>query len=498
MAGDSGEGAKLQLYNTAARTKEPLRPLSGKRIAFYSCGPTVYDHAHIGNFRAFLTYDVLKRWLTYRGFEVDHVCNLTDIDDKIIRRMARDGVGLRELTDRYAALFFEDLAALNVVPARAYPRATDHVAEIVEMVQTLLEKGLAYENNGSIYFRVARHSGYGALANLKFEGMQDGAGEGGGISDLDEYETDKESAKDFALWKAYKPEDGPVFWETALGKGRPGWHIECSAMARKYLGDTIDIHAGGIDLVFPHHENEVAQSEGATGKPFCNCWVHNGFVNVGGEKMSKSKGNFLTLRGALATALDVRAFRYLVVTSQYRTMLNFTPDVLAGAKSAVKRLDKARAALSKALEGGGGEGGDAAAAAAAAAQRAAAAALAQFKGGMDDDLNAPRAAAGLFALIKAIEKEAKAGSLSAAAAHVYSEALDKMDSVLGVFYEPPGYEPEGGQGGEEGGAVEIPPDRAAAKAAKDWSSADAARAAITARGFAIKDVAGGGVEVTRL
>ncbi|CAN0276869.1 unnamed protein product, partial [Ectocarpus sp. 4 AP-2014] len=298
--------------------------------------------AHIGNFRAFLTYDVLKRWLLYQGFEVDHVCNLTDVDDKIIARMARDGVSLEELTGKYAKLFFDDLESLNIVPASRYPRATEHIDDIVEMVQGLIDKELAYEVNGSVYFRVSEHGKYGALACLDTSGMEDGAGEGGGVNDAADFESEKEDAKDFALWKGYKPEDGEVFWDTSLGKGRPGWHIECSAMARKFLGDTLDVHAGGIDLVFPHHENEVAQSEGFTGKPFCRCWVHNAFVNVDGEKMSKSKGNFLTLKSTLATALDVRAFRYLVVSSQYRTTLGFSMKSLESAKNTLRRLDKLR------------------------------------------------------------------------------------------------------------------------------------------------------------
>lgn len=491
----SGTRRKLpSLYNTASRSKEPFVPLKGNRVTFYSCGPTVYDAAHIGNFRAFLTYDILKRWLLYRGYEVEHVCNLTDVDDKIIQRMARDGVSLQDLTNLFADLFFEDLKSLNIIPASQYPRATEHIADIVGMIETLMSKGLAYENNGSIYFRVARKKGYGNLANIKFEGMQDGAGEGGGISDLDEYEGEKESAKDFALWKAYKPEDGAVFWETSLGKGRPGWHIECSAMARRYLGDTIDIHAGGIDLLFPHHENEVAQSEGATGSPFCRCWVHNNFVNVFGEKMSKSKGNFVTLRSAFKTAMDVRAFRYLVVTSQYRTLLNFTPDALEGAKNAVKRLDKLIHALETAQVSDGSQeavGEEFAA--------GVASALEQFEAGMDDDLNTPRAAAGLFSIIKLGEKAIKSGTAKSAAATILS-TLKVMDSVLGVLYHPTGYEVT-----KDAVDDEIPDEvtalvaqRAAAKEAKDWAAADAARAAVTALGYAIKDIKGGEMEITKL
>jgi cysteinyl-tRNA synthetase len=249
----------FSLYSTLARNKVPFKPMAadGKTVKMYTCGPTVYDFAHIGNFRAFLTYDLVKRWLTYCGYDVDHVCNLTDIDDKIIQRMKRDSVGLKELTDKYAELFFEDLNSLNIVPARCYPRATENIDEIVEMIDGLVSKGNAYENDGSYYFDVGSFEGYGKLARLDFDNMQDGAGEGGGITDPEAFS--KKNSRDFALWKAYKEEDGPVVWDTKIGKGRPGWHIECSAMVRRFLGDSIDIHAGGVDLTFPHHENEIAQ-----------------------------------------------------------------------------------------------------------------------------------------------------------------------------------------------------------------------------------------------
>eukprot|EP00903_Cladosiphon_okamuranus_P015160 g14018.t1 len=514
----------LRLFNTEGRTKQLFRPQDRRRVKFYSCGPTVYDMAHIGNFRAFLTYDVLKRWLVYQGFEVDHVCNLTDVDDKIIARMARDGVSLKDLTGKYAQLFFDDLEALNIVPASRYPRATEHIDDIVEMIQGLMDKELAYEINGSVYFRVSKHGKYGTLACLDTSGMEDGAGEGGGISDATEFESEKENAKDFALWKAYKSEDGDVFWETPIGKGRPGWHIECSAMARRFLGDTVDVHAGGIDLVFPHHENEVAQSEGFTGKPFCNCWVHNAFVNVDGEKMSKSKGNFLTLSGTLPTALDVRAFRYLVVSSQYRTTLGFSSKSLEGAKNTVKRLDKLRVALLEATAGSveGKEEGE----------RGVSAELLEivpkslegFDAGMNDDLNTPRAAASLFAVVKAGEaalKRAKVASGDAgnasgegtpqpsvppADAKYLLSALDRMDSVFGIFYEPAGYNVGKGSAGDGDGELGELPEvmtellarRLAARENKDWATADAVRNEMKALGYAVKDVKGKDPVVSRI
>ncbi|CAM9260357.1 unnamed protein product [Chrysoparadoxa australica] len=486
------DDSPLRLYNTASRSKQALQLQVQGRVSMYSCGPTVYDYAHIGNFRAFLTYDVLKRWLMYRGLEVEHVCNLTDIDDKILARMQRDGVGLKDLTDKYAQLFFDDLQSLNIIPASLYPRATEHIDDMVAMIEGLIEKGKAYKTGGSVYFRSAEHSGYGTLAALDFEGMQSGAGEGGG----EQFKGEKEDVRDFVLWKAYKPEDGEVFWDTRIGKGRPGWHIECSAMARRYLGDTIDIHCGGIDLVFPHHENEIAQTEGLTGKKFCNCWVHNGFVNVNNEKMSKSLGNFLTLKGSLKTALDVRAFRYLVVTSQHRMPLNFTPEALKGCKNTVKRLDKFRDALQACVDSSSQEGPD--------HSKAVEKALTQFEAGMDDDLNTPRAAAGLFMLVKAGEQAMKGGSLSSQGAQAMLEALHQVDKVFGMFYTPQAYEEEASteqvlqEGDLPAELTALLEKRASAKAEKDWASADAVRGEITSLGYAVKDTKGGGVEVTRL
>lgn len=337
--------------------------------------------------------------------------------------------------------------------------------------------------------------------------METGAGEGGGVNDADEYVAEKGDAKDFALWKAYKEEDGPVFWETALGKGRPGWHIECSAMARKYLGVTVDVHAGGVDLVFPHHENEVAQSEAANGgKRFCNCWVHNGFVNVENEKMSKSKGNFLTLKGSLRGGLELRAFRYLVVTSQYRSPLNFNKEGLEGAKKTVMRLDKLRKRLLEVVEDGeedeGGVG----------MKGVIEKALKGFEAGMADDLNTPRAAAALFTLVKGAEKALKSTpcSLPPSEARKVLVALERMDEVLGIFYDPPSVEGEG-EGGDEGGgpvmvtltdlpvkAQELVRKRGEAKERKKWGEADGYRDELKSKfGVVLKDVKGGEVQIVR-
>jgi len=489
----------FKLFNTETRDKRQFRTLKPKMVKFYSCGPTIYDFAHIGNFRAFLTYDLLKRWLMYLGYEVDHICNLTDIDDKIIKRMQRDRLSLQELTEKYAQHFFEDLEMLNIVPASKYPRATEHINEMVEMIQTLVEKGFAYENNGSYYFRVSKHTKYGSLAHLDFDGMKDGAGEGGGITDADEYTGEKSDAKDFALWKAYKPEDGSVFWDTPLGRGRPGWHIECSAMAQKYLGATLDVHAGGVDLTFPHHENEIAQSEGYSGANFCNCWVHNGFVNINNEKMSKSKGNFLTLRDTLKTSLEIRGFRYLVVTSQYRMALNFTPESLNFAKNTIKRLDKFQKMLlnfiakeegKEEITKGTGDN----------LCELAEKSLEGFEAGMNDDLNTPRAAASMFQLVKAGEKAFKSDSMTLPGARAISSTLEAMDNVLGVFYSVPGLEDE-----DSSKEAEVPEEvfklgaeRKEAKASKDWAKADSIRDKLLEMGYSIKDVQGGEFEFTRI
>jgi cysteinyl-tRNA synthetase len=268
----------IRLFNTLSRKKETFTPIKKGQVEMYTCGPTVYDYAHIGNFRAFLFEDLLKRWLQYKGYKVTHVMNLTDIDDKTIKGSQKQGIPLRQYTDFYAKAFFEDIKALNIAPADVYPRATDHIEEMVQIIKTLLAKGVAYKGeDGSIYFSVAKFPEYGKLSHLKVGELKAGA-----RVSQDEYA--KEEAQDFALWKAWTPEDGDVFWETELGKGRPGWHIECSAMSTKYLGETFDIHCGGIDNMFPHHENEIAQSEAATGKTFVNYWMHNEHLQVEGKK----------------------------------------------------------------------------------------------------------------------------------------------------------------------------------------------------------------------
>jgi len=531
----------------------------------YTCGPTVYDSAHVGNFRAFLTYDILKRTLLYLGYDVDHICNLTDVDDKIINKCNAESISLQELTDKYANAFFDDLEALNIIKARAYPRATEHIEEMARVIIDLEKNGLAYQSEeGSWYFAVSKKEGYGTnLVQLDPDQLKKGASSttgGGGAQrsasgmalDADEYDADKEGVRDFCLWKAYKPEFDreDATWDPVvevvvdsdddggdeeeqqqqqqtrrIGKGRPGWHLECSAMARKFLGPTIDLHAGGIDLKFPHHENEIAQSEGANCAPFCNCWVHNGFVNIGDEKMSKSKGNFLTLRKACPTSEDVRAYRYLVASSQYRNPLSFTEAALGAAKGALKRLDRIQVMIDDALKSSSSSSSsddnnkneDSSSAIVATVEKE----LANFEVAIADDLSMPRASACLFSIVKAAEKEFKrvaklnkdetleeTPSLDVVGLARVQEALKQMDQVFGIYYEVPQIKGEEGVDGTDdddvnGGAVpedvmDLVIQRTAAKDAKDWELADSLRAKITELGFAVKDVKGGDPIVSKV
>jgi len=536
---------QLTLYNSLTRTKTPFVPQSAPHVSMYTCGPTVYDSAHVGNFRAFLTYDVLKRVMLYLGYDVDHICNLTDVDDKIIKRCNREDMSLLELTRKFEGKFFEDLEALNIIKARGYPRATDHIDEMAELIIDLEKNGLAYQSDeGSWYFAVGKKEGYGTrLVQLDPDQLKKGAsaatGGGGaqrGGMDADEYDAEKEGVRDFCLWKAFKPEFDreDATWDPVvelegggtrqIGKGRPGWHLECSAMARKYLGDTIDLHAGGVDLKFPHHENEIAQSEGANCAPFCNCWIHNGFVNIGDEKMSKSKGNFLTLRVACPTSDDVRAYRYLVASSQYRNPLSFTDAALGAAKGALKRLDRVKVMIDDVLskeEGGDNNADRVDSDIVATVERE----LANFEVAIADDLSMPRASASLFSIVKSAEKEfkrvAKAAKdsdgdesdvvppLDLIGLKSVQQALEKMDQVFGIYYDVPKVKgdesDDGDSASDDGDDASVPTDvmdlvaqRSAAKDAKDWGLADSLRSEITALGFAVKDVKGGDPIVSKV
>jgi len=324
----------MYFFNSMSRKKELFKPLSKDLIKMYTCGPTVYNFAHIGNFRAYIFEDLLHRTLLLNGYKVKQIMNLTDVDDKTIKNSTAEKIPLNEYTQRYKNSFFEDIAGLKITKCAAYPAATDHIPEMVEIIKTLLDKDFAYKKDNSIYYRINSFKNYGKLAHLDKADLQAGAS---GRVDNDEYE--KENISDFVLWKGYEETDGDVFWETEIGKGRPGWHIECSAMSMKHLGETMDIHTGGIDNLFPHHENEIAQSEAATGKKFVNYWLHCNYLIVNGEKMSKSKGNFFTFRDLLEKGYSKESIRYLLITSHYRKMLNFTETGLKGADSAIQKVN---------------------------------------------------------------------------------------------------------------------------------------------------------------
>jgi cysteinyl-tRNA synthetase len=405
----------LRLYNTLSGQVEEFRPLRDNQVRMYTCGLTVYDYAHIGNYRTFVFQDVLRRYLKYRGYEVLHVMNLTDVDDNTIRASQAAGVPLREYTDRFIQAFDVDRQLLNLENPEISPRATEHIDDMVRLIQTLIEKGYAYSSEGSVYFKVERFKEYGKLSKSDFSGMRAGA-----RVDSDKY--DKADARDFVLWKAAK--QGEPFWETPLGPGRPGWHIECSVMSMKYLGETFDIHSGGSDLIFPHHENEIAQSEAATGKPFVHTWLHSDHLIVNGEKMSKSLGNFFTLRDLIAQGHKPTAIRYLLASVPYRKPLNFTMEGLHQAQQSLERLRNFRFRLSeeKIPEGEN-----------AALQARARQALADFEAAMDDNLNTAEALAAVFNLVRDGNTAMDAGELRAGDRTAFLDTLERWDRVFAVL-----------------------------------------------------------------
>ncbi len=457
------------LFNTLTRKKEEFTPLTNNEVKMYTCGPTVYDYAHIGNFRAFLFEDILKRWLLYKGYKVTHVMNLTDIDDKTIKGSQKQGIPLRQYTDFYAKAFFEDIKALNIAPADVYPRATDHIEEMIQIIKTLLQKGVAYKGeDGSIYFSVAKFPEYGKLSHLKVGELKAGA-----RVSQDEYA--KEEAQDFALWKAWTPEDGDVFWETELGKGRPGWHIECSAMSMKYLGETFDVHCGGIDNMFPHHENEIAQSEAAAGKTFVNYWMHNEHLQVEGKKMSKRFGNFYTLRDLLAKGYDPITIRYLLISTHYRQQFNFTFEGLESSKAAVERLRNFVRRLHEVQNGTGTEK----------VANLTKKLEACFGGSMDDDLNVAVALSSLFDFVREMNSLLDANLVSKEEAAIAIGLMKRIDGVLGVIGE---VKAEEALSSDIDALVQ---KREEARKAKNWKEADAIRAELKAMGIVLEDTAQG-------
>lgn len=408
----------FRFFNTLSRQIEEFQPLEDRKVRMYICGPTVWNFAHIGNFRTFVFGDILRRYLKFKGYELTHVMNLTDIDDRIINEAAARNISIDEFTAPYEQYFLEDFDALGNERPEIIPRATHHIPEMIEIISTLLENGHAYESDGSIYYRIAAFPGYGKLSKISFSGNIAG---GSDRIDTDKY--DKEDARDFALWKLVGPDDEPG-WDAPFGRGRPGWHIECSAMSMKYLGETFDLHAGGQDLQFPHHENEIAQSEGATGKVFAKYWIHSEFLKIDDVTMSKSKGNFFTFRDLTKQGYSPLAIRYLLLSVPYRKQLNFTFEGLQGAESTVDRLRNFRSLVRDArVEEGSNEG------AAASVGKA----LADFESAMDDDLNTAAALAAVHDMVREINTALAAGLLKADDQAAALNAIAKFDSVLGIF-----------------------------------------------------------------
>lgn len=455
----------LVFKNSLTRKKEEFKAIEPDVVRLYTCGPTVYNYAHIGNFRAYMFEDLLRRYLKYSGYKVTQVMNITDIDDKTIRESRAEGISLKEFTDRYTQAFFDDLDTLGIERAEEYPAATDHIPEMVEIVKKLLKRGLAYEIDGNYYFKISAFSDYGKLSHLDMDGLKAGARVA-----TDEYE--KESVSDFALWKAWEESDGDVFWETELGKGRPGWHLECSAMSMKYLGEQFDIHTGGIDNMFPHHENEIAQSEGATGVKFVNYWLHCEHLIVEGRKMSKSLGNFYTLRDLTEKGYSGRAVRYLLMATHYRQQLNFTLSGLDGAASAITRYNDFIANLADY------DGGESNGEAVALVKKA----VGGFAAGLDDDLNISKALAAVFDMITDINRLKAGKNLSEEERDSALEAIRGFDSVLGL-------ETKSEMLDSDIDALIVKRDEA--RANKDYTLSDKIRDDLAAMGIILEDSPGG-------
>ncbi len=467
---------EILLQNTLSGRKEPFIPLHGDEVRMYTCGPTVYDYAHIGNFRTFVFQDLLRRFLSSRGYRIHQVMNLTDVDDRIIQNAAATGVSIREYTEKYIEGFLEDMRAMSLEAPERLVRATDHIEDMVRLIGRLLEKGCAYRREGSIYFRIACFPAYGKLSKIDLAGIQTGA-----RVDVDRYE--KADARDFALWKAPKP--GEHFWETPLGPGRPGWHIECSTMAMKYLGETLDIHTGGVDLVFPHHENEIAQSEAATEKPFVRYWLHAEHLFVNGEKMSKSLGNFYTLRDLFAKGHRPSAIRFLLASVPYRRQLNFTFASLEQATNSVDRLRNF--ALRLGTEKFPPGQSPALVARVEAAERA-------FAAGLEDDLNTAQALAGVFDLVRDVNSAIDRGEFRQGDREGVRGALERFDRIFCVLRDDDaeklrslGYElPRAELSDAEINALIA--EREAARRRRDFASADRIRAGLAERGIILEDL----------
>ena len=410
----------LHLFNTLTNRLEPFQPLEDNRVRMYSCGPTVYNYVHIGNLRSFTFQDILRRYLRHRGYELYHVMNITDVDDKIILNARKEGKSLQEYTAAYTKAFLDDAASLRLERPERFTPATEHIDDMIHLIERLAEKGYTYQSDGSTYYRISKFADYGKLAKLDKEGIKPGA-----RVDQDEYE--KDDARDFALWKAARADE--TAWESPFGRGRPGWHIECSAMAMKYLGESFDIHTGGVDLVFPHHENEIAQAEGATGKPFVRYWVHAEHLLVDGQKMSKSLGNFHTLRDVLERGYSAESVRYLLASVPHHKQLNFTFEGLKAAGTSIERLRNFKRRLDPQVERLP-EGKDPQ------ITKLAEEARQQFEAGMDDDLNTARALAAVFEFVREVNTLMDSGKFPAGNLADAVGVLELFDSIFDVLRSP--------------------------------------------------------------
>jgi cysteinyl-tRNA synthetase len=461
----------LRFYNTLTQQVQPFVPVDPNAVKIYTCGPTVYDYAHIGNFRTFVFYDLLRRVLHLNGYKLDHVMNITDVDDKIIRNAVAQGKSLSDYTDIYTKAFLDDCAVLRLERPERIARATEHIPEMAAAIHKLEEEGHTYRSDGSVYFRIATFPGYGKLSHNDFDGMVSGA-----RVDVDTYE--KTDARDFALWKAPKP--GEPSWETEIGTGRPGWHIECSVMAIEFLGATLDIHAGGVDLIFPHHENEIAQSEALTGKPFSNYWLHSEFLLVDGQKMSKSLGNFYTLRDLCdERGFSPESIRYLLASVPYRKGLNFTMEGLKSATTAIDRLRNFKLRLESAkLDDGRNEK----------LTTACAEAVSVFRESLDDDLNTAEALAAIFEFVREANTAMDQGDFLSSNRAGALAVLDEFDSFFDVLKPSASSKDECISDAE---IEKLIADRTAAKKARDFAKADLIRAQLLEQGVILEDTKDG-------
>ncbi len=457
----------MQIFNSMTRKKEEFKPIHEGKVGIYACGPTVYNYFHIGNARPFITFDVLRRQLEREGYQVTFVQNFTDIDDKMIRRANEEGITVKELADRFIAEYYVDAGALGIRPATVHPKATEHIPEIITLITRLIENGHAYATtSGDVYYRVSTFPGYGKLSGQNMEDREMGASERLNV------ETDKEAPADFALWKAQKP--GEPAWDSPWGKGRPGWHIECSAMSMKYLGETFDIHCGGKDLLFPHHENEIAQSEGATGKKYVNYWMHNGFINVDNQKMSKSLNNFFTVRD-IAKEYDLEAVRLFMLSAHYRSPINFSREQIEAANASLNRLYTARNSLRFQVENGEDRPMTP-------DEKAFTGRLKtyekRFDDAMDDDMNTADALGAIFELVKDANVTIQQGA-SREAAKAALTSLEAVCDVLGLLAKKEDELPE-----EIAALVR---ERAEARKNKDWARSDELRNRIVSAGYILED-----------